>query len=99
MSDTPDPTVTLEDKLTAFAAGLTPDEQIVLHDVVALAGGAADVEGFSMSFGRVGLTGDPDEGGELTGFSSDPDEGGDVTFANTFVMLGHLHQLLPRPRR
>jgi len=88
MSDAPDPTVTLEQKLNAFAADLTDDERTVLHDLVHLAHEGSEVQGFAVPPRNLGLGGDPCEGGE-------------VTFPNTFTMIGNLHSSLhpPAPRK
>ena len=81
MTETIDPAVTLEQKLTAFADTLTDDELTVLHDVMHLAREGSDVQGFAMP--TSGLTGDPCEGGE-------------VTFPGVFTMVGNLHVSLHR---
>ena len=75
-----DPTVSLEEKLVAFAATLTNDECTVLHEVVHLAAEGGEVHGFAVSPGPLG--------GSFTG---DPCEGGEVTFPATFDMLGRVH--------
>jgi hypothetical protein len=86
MSDQSDPTVTLEQKISAFAATLSDDELTVLHDVVHLAYEGSEVQGFAVPKRQVGLSGDPCEGGE-------------VTFPNTFAMIGNLHVSLHPPAR
>jgi hypothetical protein len=84
MSDSPDPTATLEQKLNAFAADLTEDERTVLHDVVHLAYEGSEVQGFAVPLRHLGRGGDPCEGGE-------------VTFPNTFSMIDNLHTSLHPP--
>jgi hypothetical protein len=86
MSDPSDPTVTLEQKLNAFAGTLSDDELTVLHDVMHLAREGSEVQGFAMPKSPLGASGDPCEGGE-------------VTFPNTFTMLGNLHFTLHRGGR
>ncbi len=86
MSDVSDPAATLEEKLNAFAAGLSDDELTVLHDVVHLAYEGSEVQGFMAPHQSVTKGGDPCEGGE-------------VTFPNTFVLIGNLHLTLHRPPR
>jgi hypothetical protein len=81
MTETVDPAVTLEQKLTAFAETLTDDERTVLHDVMHLAREGSEVEGFALP--KSGLTGDPCEGGE-------------VTFPGVFTLIGNLHGSLHR---
>ena len=78
MNDSTDPAVTLEHKLSAFAATLNDDERTVLHDVMHLAREGAEVEGFA--FSAAGLV----KGG-------DPCCGGEVTFPGTFTLIGNLH--------
>jgi hypothetical protein len=82
MSDPSDPTVTLEQKLNAFAGTLSDDELTVLHDVMHLAREGSEVQGFAMPKSAL--------------HSADPCEGGQVTFPNTFTMLGNLHFSLHR---
>ncbi len=84
VSDATDPTVTLDQKLTAFTDGLTPDELTVLHDIVHLAYEGSEVQGFMVDQRTVTKGGDPCDGGE-------------VTFANTFALIAKLHVSLHRP--
>lgn len=84
MDDPTDPAVTLESKLNAFANGLTDDELTVLHDVMHLARGGSDVEGFAMA---------------TPGLAACPCEGGEVTFPGVFTMIGNLHVSLHRGGR
>jgi hypothetical protein len=79
-----DPTITLDQKLSAFAETLTADELTVLHDIVHLAYEGGEVAGFAVPNRAVSLSGDPCEGGE-------------VTFPNTFSLIGKLHVSLHRP--
>lgn len=86
MSDAPDPTVSLEQKLTTFAASLSDDELQVLHDVIHLAYGGSEVQAFAVPKRPDGLMEDPCMGGE-------------VTFPNTYAMIATLHTSLHRPRQ
>lgn len=79
-----DPTITLDQKLTAFADSLTDDELTVLHDIVHLAYEGGEVKGFAMP-GRSIIRG------------GDPCEGGEVTFGGTLELIGRLHVSLHRP--
>jgi hypothetical protein len=83
MSETTDPTVTLDQKLTAFAEGLTEDELTVLHDIVHLAYEGSEVQGFVMDHRSVA--------------GGDPCMGGEVTFPNTFALVARLHVTLHPP--
>ena len=84
MSDSTDPTATLDQKLTAFADSLTADELTVLHDIVHLAYEGSEVQGFTVDHRTATLGGDPCEGGE-------------VTFPNTFALIAKLHVSLHHP--
>jgi hypothetical protein len=86
---TDDPTASLEAKLTVFAEGLDEDERRVFHDVLHLAAGGAEVEGFAARRLPAGVAACPCDGGE-------------ITFPGTLDMLGTLHVKLripPRPRK